>query len=77
MATEMKRTSAGVNRIEELLGDEGRALLDHKSQAIPKDQLYLPGPDYVDRVVTQSDRSPATANRSSPACGSCARPPLA
>src|SRR4051812_23310377 len=59
MATEMKRSPAGVNRIEELLGDEAKALLEHKSQAIPKEQLYLPGPDYVDRVVTQSDRSPS------------------
>ena len=59
MATEMKRSPVAVNRIEELLGDEARGLLDHKSHAIPKEQLYLPGPDYVDRVVAQSDRSPS------------------
>src|SRR5207247_4328465 len=33
--------------------------LEHKSQAIPKSQLYLPGADFVDRVCAQSDRSPA------------------
>ena len=58
MATEMKRSPAA-NRIEELLGDEARSLLDHKSTAIPKEQIYLPGPDYIDRVVSQSDRSPS------------------
>src|SRR5437016_11075388 len=58
MATEMKRSAAAVNRIEELLGDEARSLLDHKSQAIPKEQMHLPGPDFIDRVVAQSDRSP-------------------
>ena len=59
MATEMKRTPAAVNRIEELLGDEARSLLDHKSTAIPGDQIYLPGPDFIDRVVARSDRSPS------------------
>src|SRR5213082_1780318 len=58
MATEMKRSSETMNRIEELLGDEARSLLDHKSQTIPQEQLYLPGPDFIDRVVAQSDRSP-------------------
>ena len=58
MATEMKRSGATIDRLEELLGDDAKALLDHKSQTIPKDQLYLPGPDFVDRVMSQSDRSP-------------------
>src|SRR6266576_3660572 len=57
MATEMKRSAAAVNRIEELLGDEARSLLDHKSQTIPQEQLHLPGPDFIDRVVSESDRS--------------------
>src|SRR5262245_24510821 len=59
MATEMKRSSASIDRVEELLGDEARTLLDHKSSAIPKSQLHLPGPDFVDRVCAQSDRPPA------------------
>src|SRR5437762_6794235 len=59
MATEMKRSSETVNRIEELLGDEARELLDHKSQTIPKENIYPPGPDFIDRVVVQSDRSPS------------------
>src|SRR5947207_7496528 len=59
MATEMRRSASGVDRIEELLGDDARTLLDHQSQTIPKDQLYLPGPDFIDRVVSSSDRSPS------------------
>ena len=59
MAKEMKRAPGAIDSIEELLGGEARALLDHKSQAIPKSQLHLPGPDFVDRVCSQSDRSPA------------------
>ena len=59
MATELKHSSAKIDRIEELLGDEARGLLEHKSQTIPKEQLHLPGPDFVDRVVAHTDRSPA------------------
>ncbi|HEV2836361.1 MAG TPA: hypothetical protein VGW58_13630, partial [Pyrinomonadaceae bacterium] len=59
MATEMKRSTGTIDHIEELLGDDARELLDHKSQTIPKEQLHLPGPDFIDRVVSQSDRSPS------------------
>jgi class I fructose-bisphosphate aldolase len=58
MATEMKRTPATIDRVAELLGAEAQTLLEHESQAIPKSQLYLPGPDFVDRVYAQTDRSP-------------------
>lgn len=45
--------------IEKLLGeDEIKALLNHACQTIPKDKLYLPGPDFIDRVYSQSDRNP-------------------
>ena len=59
MATEMKRSTETIDRIEELLGADARTLLDFKSTVIPKEQLHLPGPDYIDRVVSESDRSPA------------------
>ena len=58
MATELKRSGAGIDRIEELLGSDARTLLDHKSQTIARDDLNLPGPDFIDRVWSQSDRSP-------------------
>ena len=46
------------NAIVEHLGDKAKYLLDHKSQTLPKEQLHLPGPDFVDRVVAQSNRTP-------------------
>src|SRR3979411_100801 len=58
MATEMKRSETALTRIEELLGADAGTLLGHKAQAIPSDQLHLPGPDFIDRVWTISDRSP-------------------
>jgi class I fructose-bisphosphate aldolase len=42
-----------------LLGDEADSLLNHVSKGIPKEELTLPGPDFVDRVFLQTDRSPA------------------
>jgi class I fructose-bisphosphate aldolase len=45
------------NRLEELLGDDAQDLLAHKCETFPADQLHLPGPDFVDRVWLDSDRS--------------------
>jgi len=59
MATELKRATTPLDRIEELLGENARTLLEHTSKTITKDQLNLPGPDFIDRVWTHSDRSPA------------------
>jgi fructose-bisphosphate aldolase, class I len=44
--------------IRSLLGDEADSLLNHESKGIPADDLILPGPDYIDRVFVQTDRSP-------------------
>ncbi len=54
----MSTRTVAAPALESLLGDEAQYLLDHKCKTIPKDQLYLPGPDFVDRVVMESDRSP-------------------
>ena len=59
MATQLSRAGTSLGRIEELLGENARLLLDHKSQTIPREQINLPGPDFIDRVWAQSDRSPA------------------
>src|SRR5262245_41709186 len=56
MATELKR-STSMERIEELLGTNARSLLDHTAQTISKDTIQLPGPDFIDRVWSMSDRS--------------------
>ncbi len=44
--------------IVKLLGDEAESLLSHECQGIPRSMIYTPGPDFVDRVMTQTDRSP-------------------
>ncbi len=46
-----------IDRIIELLGDEGKSLLEHSCKTISKEQLHLPGPHYVDDVFSHSDRS--------------------
>src|SRR5215470_3955355 len=51
-------TMTSLDRIEEILGDQAGTLLQHRSQTIAKENLHLPGPDFVDRVWTPSDRSP-------------------
>jgi class I fructose-bisphosphate aldolase len=58
MATELKREGSALSRIEELLGDSGRDLLEFDSPKISRDLLQTPGPDFVDRVWANSDRSP-------------------
>ncbi len=44
--------------IQGLLGDEAESLLSHESKTIPREDLSLPGPDFVDRVMADTDRSP-------------------
>jgi fructose-bisphosphate aldolase, class I len=44
-----------VGSIEEIL-DKESSLLEHQCRTIPKESLHLPGPDFIDRVVLQSDR---------------------
>src|SRR5947208_7051457 len=48
-----------IARIEELLGAKASYLLEHKSKTIARENLHLPGPDFIDRVWVGSDRPPA------------------
>ena len=50
--------STVTTKIHELLGPEADALLGYTAQGIEKSQLHLPGPDFVDRILATSDRSP-------------------
>src|SRR5262249_10330695 len=45
-----------IEAINDLLGADGRALLEYRCKGIPQDTLHLPGPDIVDRVWSVSDR---------------------
>ena len=51
-------TAGSLPQIEDLLGDEAESLLSHVCKGIPKEQLHVPGPDFVDRVFAGSDRNP-------------------
>ena len=45
------------DRIAELLGDESDDLLGFSDPKISRDRLHVPGPDWVDRIFKDSDRS--------------------
>ncbi|MFA4838583.1 MAG: class I fructose-bisphosphate aldolase [Candidatus Neomarinimicrobiota bacterium] len=42
--------------IEKLLGKDAEFLLNHKCTTIAKEELHLPGPDFLDRIHLNSDR---------------------
>ncbi len=42
-----------------ILGKDAQYLLEHKCETIPKENLHLPGPDFIDRICVISDRSGA------------------
>ncbi len=45
-----------IEKVRELLGEEAENLLTYQAK-FPADQLTLPGPDFVDRVLYHSDRN--------------------
>lgn len=46
-----------IDKIVRLLGDDADFLLKHVGKTVAKEQLQLPGPDYVERVMALSDRT--------------------
>jgi len=46
------------DNIVKLLGNQADSLLNHKCETITKDQIHQPGADFVDRIFTQTNRSP-------------------
>jgi class I fructose-bisphosphate aldolase len=45
-----------LEKIEELLGKDSDYLLGFKTPKVKKDQLHIPGPDWIDRILALSDR---------------------
>ncbi len=45
-----------IDKIQTLLGKDADNLLSYKAK-FPKEQLHLPGPDFVDRIFAPSDRN--------------------
>jgi class I fructose-bisphosphate aldolase len=46
-----------LSNIEKALGDKASYYLEHKAK-VSKENLHLPGPDFIDRIFTPSDRNP-------------------
>ena len=49
--------TATLNNIEQLLGSKAEPLLGFKSPKIAKERLHLPGPDFIDRIYSLTDRN--------------------
>lgn len=45
-------------QIQKLLGADAENLLNHQCKTVRKEQLHLPGPDWVERIFSPSDRTP-------------------
>jgi fructose-bisphosphate aldolase, class I len=56
----MAQTATQLSEIETILGGDAEALLQHRCKTIPKESLHLPGPDFIDRVFSMSDRPTRT-----------------
>src|SRR4051812_45827275 len=48
--------ATSTSRLEDILGADAAPLLQHQCKTIPKEHLHVPGPDYVERVYSGSDR---------------------
>ncbi|MBI3267930.1 MAG: class I fructose-bisphosphate aldolase [Planctomycetes bacterium] len=47
-----------VKDIESLLGAQASSLLGYTCKGVKKEELHLPGPDFIDRIYAQTDRNP-------------------
>ncbi|HEY9732537.1 MAG TPA: class I fructose-bisphosphate aldolase [Drouetiella sp.] len=47
-----------LSKIEEALGSKASYYLQHECKTVSKDLLHIPGPNFVDDIFVQSDRSP-------------------
>src|SRR3990167_7459969 len=47
-----------LKQIDDLLGDEAEMLLSHHCKGITKEQLHIPGPNFVENLWSPSDRNP-------------------
>jgi fructose-bisphosphate aldolase, class I len=54
--------SASYSEIQSVLGDQAKSLLGHNCKTIDKSRLHLPGPDFVERIHSASDRPTRALN---------------
>jgi class I fructose-bisphosphate aldolase len=50
------QSANAISKIRDLLGEQSEYLLEHQSRTLDKNQLHLPGPDFVDRICLSGDR---------------------
>jgi class I fructose-bisphosphate aldolase len=48
-----------ISSLQDYLGKDADSLLNYTARGFKKEQLHLPGPDFVDRVLLGNDRKPA------------------
>ena len=53
-----------MTNIASQLGAEAEFLLGHVCRGIPRENLHLPGPDFIERVLMDSDRKPGVLRSS-------------
>ncbi|MEP7292880.1 MAG: class I fructose-bisphosphate aldolase [Chloroflexota bacterium] len=58
VAAAPESTTYGIDKIAAALGNDADYLLNHTSHTIDRQNLHLPGPDFIDRVWMNSDRTP-------------------
>ena len=51
-------TAVETSRVHELLGERAEELLRYRARGFDASALHLPGPDFVDRILAQTDRRP-------------------
>ena len=47
-----------MTKLHDLLGQDADALLSYQARGFPKASINLPGPDFVDRILSHTDRTP-------------------
>lgn len=63
-----------INEIKNLIGtEEATDLLTHVCTGIPKENIHIPGPDYIERVWEYSDRNNNVLNNMHRLFNSCGR----
>ena len=51
-----KESEMDIEKIAELLGQDSHNLLGYKDPKVKKEQLHIPGPDWIERIFVASDR---------------------
>ena len=49
-----------IGKIQQILGADADGLLTHQCKTVSRENLHLPGPDFIDRILISSDRPTRT-----------------